>query len=52
MRTTVEDPDGQGTMRYGLGLMRYTSPCGVQAADQKAVDAAVCAMLGKPAPQN
>jgi D-alanyl-D-alanine carboxypeptidase len=92
MRTTVEDPDSQGTMRYGLGLMQYTSPCGpvwghtggvpgfgsqnytdaagrrtvtvvtvsqfgtkfpeVQAADQKVVDAAVCAMLGKPAPQN
>jgi len=92
MRTTVEDPDSQGTVRYGLGLMQYTSPCGpvwghtggipgfasqnytdasgrrtvtvvtlsqfgtkfaeVQAADQKVVDAAVCAMLGKPAPQN
>jgi D-alanyl-D-alanine carboxypeptidase len=89
MRTTVEDPDSQGTTRYGLGLMQYTSPCGpvwghtggipgfasqnytdaagrrtvtvvtisqfgtkfpeVQEADQRVVDAAVCAMLGKPA---
>ena len=28
MRTTVEDPDSEGTVRYGLGLMRYASPCG------------------------
>jgi D-alanyl-D-alanine carboxypeptidase len=28
MRATVEDPLSGGTLRYGLGLMRYTSPCG------------------------
>jgi D-alanyl-D-alanine carboxypeptidase len=28
MRTTVEDPTSKGTVRYGLGLMRYTGPCG------------------------
>jgi D-alanyl-D-alanine carboxypeptidase len=28
MRTTVEDPTSHGTLRYGLGLMRYTNPCG------------------------
>jgi D-alanyl-D-alanine carboxypeptidase len=28
MRTTIEDPESAGTLRYGLGLMRYTSPCG------------------------
>ena len=28
MRTTVEDPTSGGTVRYGLGLMRYTTACG------------------------
>ncbi|MBU2663726.1 beta-lactamase family protein [Actinoplanes bogorensis] len=28
MRVTVEDPAGDGSMRYGLGVMEYTNSCG------------------------